>query len=66
VFKHQIVFPCYKKYQDSRKKFDPQFVPKKERKKERICFNEKAKCQPWVIKIWIKKPTMDENYIKIG
>jgi hypothetical protein len=28
--------------------------------------DEKAKCQPWVIKIGMRKPNLDENSIKIG
>jgi hypothetical protein len=32
----------------------------------RILLDEKAKYQPWIIKIWMKKPKLDENRIKIG
>jgi hypothetical protein len=28
--------------------------------------DEKAKYQPWIIKIWMKKPNMDENNSKGG
>jgi hypothetical protein len=26
--------------------------------------NENAKCQPWIIKIWLKKPNLDERVLK--
>jgi hypothetical protein len=28
--------------------------------------DEKAKCQPWIIKFWMKKSNMDEASRKIG
>jgi hypothetical protein len=35
-------------------------------KNSRNFLDEKAKYQPWIIKIWMKKPKLDENRIKIG
>ena len=47
--KHQIKYPCCKRYKISRKYLD-----------------EKAKCQLWIINIWMKKTNLDENHNKIG
>jgi hypothetical protein len=40
-----------------------EFPSYKRYKNSRILLDEKAKCQPWIIK---KKPKLDENRIKIG
>jgi hypothetical protein len=33
-------------------------------KNSRKYLDEKAKCQPWIIKVMIKKPNLDSNGIK--
>jgi hypothetical protein len=47
--KHPKKFPCYKRYENSRKNLD-----------------KNANHQPWIIKIWMKKPKSDESSTKIG
>jgi hypothetical protein len=48
------------------RKHQKKFPCYKRYKNSRIFLDEKAKCQPWIIKIWMKKPKLDENRIKIG
>jgi hypothetical protein len=48
------------------RKHPKKFPYYKRYKISRNFLDEKAKCQPWVIKVRMKKPKLDENRIKIG